>query len=111
MQEGAQRKRNAVALAREQLAKARAPYDTAAAELLDLMAKGAPKDQEHAARLRMWRSHPPVVAAQRALREAEEKRRLTEAGGPAVHAAPRLPAPSRRRLRTAPATTEQETYR
>jgi len=75
MQEGAQRKRDAVAFAREQLAIARVPYDAAAHELLDLMASGAPKDQEHAARRRMWNAHPAVADAQRALRDAEASRR------------------------------------
>lgn len=75
MQAGAQRKRDAVTRARSKLAEARRPYDEAAQELLDLMAAGAPKEQEHAARLRMWRAHPPVAAAQSALREAEAKRR------------------------------------
>jgi len=75
MQEGAQRKRDAVSRAREQLAQARVPYDMAARELLDLIARGAPKDQQHAAHRRMWDAHPPIAAAQRALREAEEKRR------------------------------------
>jgi len=75
MQAGAQRKRDAVAQARAELAIARAPYDEAASELLDLMASGAPKEQEHAARLRMWHAHPPVAAAQRAMREAEGPRR------------------------------------
>jgi hypothetical protein len=110
MQERAQRKGDAVALAREQLAQARVPYDTAAGELLDLMASGAPKDQEHAARLLMWHAHPPVAAAQRALREAEGKRRCRGADLAAMYStaelrvgaadnAPALRAAARRRGR------------
>lgn len=74
MQEGARRKRDAVAQARAAVAEAREPYEAAAHELLDLMAAGAPKDQEYAARLRMWKAYPPVMAAERALRDAEAKR-------------------------------------
>jgi hypothetical protein len=110
MQERAQRKGDAVALAREQLAQARVPYDTAAGELLDLMASGAPKDQEHAARLRMWHAHPPVAAAQRALRKAEGKRQCHGADLAAMYStaerrvsaadnAPALRAAARRRGR------------
>ena len=75
MQAGAQRRRVAVAAARGAYERARVPYDEAASELLALMEAGAPKEQEHAARRRMWAAHPAVAAARRALSDAEAKRR------------------------------------